>query len=73
MINENNLSKLYEGLIEGKELTTKELSSYGFKSNDLTSLIENGTLERVKKGYYSFKSIDELFYYGKKAYCCKRV
>lgn len=66
MINEENLNKLYEGIVNGNELTTKELNGYGFNSKDLTDLIEQGSLERVKRGYYSFQSIDELFRYGKK-------
>lgn len=66
MINEENLHKLYEGIINGNELTTKELNGYGFNSKDLVDLIEQGSLERVKRGHYSFLSIDELFYYGKK-------
>ena len=66
MINEENLNKLYEGIVNGNELTTKELNGYGFNSKDLTDLIEQGSLERVKRGYYSFQSFDELFRYGKK-------
>lgn len=65
MINEENLNKMYSGLIDEKELTTKELNSYGFNSKDLTDLINDGVLERIKRGYYSFLSIDSLFYYGK--------
>ena len=67
MINEENLNKLYEGIINGNELTTKELNSYGFNSKDLKELIEQGSLERVRRGHYSFHSIDKLFYYGKKS------
>ena len=44
MINEENLNKLYEGIINGNELTTKELNSYGFNSKDLKELIEQGYL-----------------------------
>lgn len=71
MINEENLHKLYEGIVNGNELTTKELNSYGFNSKDLADLIEQGSLERVKRGHYSFQSIDELFYYGKKLIAAK--
>lgn len=66
MINEESLHKLYEGIVNGNELTTKELNGYGFNSKDLSDLIKQGSLERVKRGYYSFLSTDELFYYGKK-------
>lgn len=71
MINEENLNKLYEGIINGNELTTKELNGHGFNSKDLADLIEQGSLQRVKRGYYSFQSIDELFYYGKKLIVAK--
>lgn len=66
MINEENLNNLYEGITNSNELTTKELNNYGFNSKDLANLIEQGVLKRIKRGYYSFQSIDELFIYGKK-------
>lgn len=66
MINKENLNKLYNGLIENRELTTEELNEYGFNSKDLSDLIENGTLVVIKRGYYSFQAINDLFYYGKK-------
>lgn len=65
MINEENLNKLYKDVLEGVELTTKELNSFGFNSKDLNDLIEQGSIIRVKKGLYALKSVDELFYYGK--------
>lgn len=71
MINEENLNKIYNGLIEDKELTTKELNSYGFNSTDLTNLINDGVLERIRRGHYSFLSIDHLFYYGKQLIALK--
>lgn len=66
MVNEENLKRLYDGIIEGKELTTKELISYGFYPKDLSDLIEKGSLERIKRGHYSFLAVDNLLYYGKK-------
>lgn len=66
MIVEEYLNKLYSGVIKGEELTTKQLKEYGFNSKDLNELIETGRIERVKKGLYSFKLIDELYFYGKK-------
>lgn len=66
MINEENLNKLYESVIEGIELTTKELNSMGFNSRDLSHLIEQGSIIRVKRGIYELKSVDELYSYGKK-------
>ncbi len=65
MINEENLNKLYKNVLEGVELTTKELNSCGFNPKDLNDLIEQGSIIRVKRGLYALKSVDELFYYGK--------
>ena len=47
------------------------MNSYGFNSKDLTDLINDGVLERVKRGYYSFLPIDDLFYYGKQLIALK--
>ena len=66
MITEDNLSKLYEDVLIGNELTTKELNSFKFNSKDLNDLIEQGIIIRVKRGLYSLKSVEKLFYYGKK-------
>lgn len=65
MINEENLNKLYKSVLEGVELTTKELNGFGFNSKDLKDLIEKGSIIRVKRGLYSLKSVNELFCYGK--------
>ena len=66
MITEDNLSKLYEDVLIGNELTTKELNSFKFNSKDLNDLIDQGIIVRVKRGLYSLKSVEKLFYYGKK-------
>lgn len=66
MINAANLDKLYEGVINNKELTTKELNGYGFNSKDLKDLIDDGKLERVKRGLYTFKDVKSLYLEGKK-------
>lgn len=65
MINEENLSKLYKSVVDGIELTTKELNSLGFNSKDLNALIERESIIRVKRGLYALKSVNELYYYGK--------
>ncbi len=66
MINEENLNKLYQRVIEGCELTTKELNAMGLNSKDLSDLIQDGSLIRVKRGLYTLKNVDGLFFYGKK-------
>ncbi len=65
MINEENLYKMYETVIDEKALTTKELNNCGFNSKDLTKLVENGTLERMKRGSYSLSATHNLVGYAK--------
>ena len=65
MVNVEKLDMLYDKVIDGDELTTKKLNELGFNSKDIKDLIEQGILERVKRGYYSFKAVNNLFYYGK--------
>lgn len=66
MINQENINKIYEWLIEGKELTTKELKSFGFNSKDLAKLIDQGVLTRLERGLYGFCDIEGFYNYGKK-------
>lgn len=40
MINAENLKKIYESVLKGQELTTKNLKCYGFNQKDLADLIE---------------------------------
>lgn len=72
MINEENLNKIYEGVVSNQELTTKVLNNYGFNSKDIANLIEKDLIERVKRGYYAFKSVDDLYSYGKELISKKR-
>lgn len=65
MINQENLNKLYEGFIDKNELSTKEVNSYGFNGKDLTDLINQNILKRIRRGYYTLESVNELFSYGK--------
>ena len=65
MIQEENLNKLYELIINDNELTTQELKKCDFNQSHITSLIETGKIERIKRGYYKFIATNELYYYGK--------
>ena len=71
MINVEDLEKIYNGVIDGVNLTTKQLNDYGFNSTDINSLIDENIIKRVKRGYYSFIDVDKLLYYGKKIYANK--
>lgn len=66
MINIEKLEKLYDGVIDGVNLTTKQLNDYGFNSTDINSLIGKNI---IKRGYYFFIDVDKLLYYGKKDIC----
>ena len=39
MINIENVNNLFEGILQGDELTTKKLKSYGFIAHDLTYFV----------------------------------
>lgn len=66
MISTENLEKLYNDVADGVILTTKELNECGFNSTDINKLIDENIIERVKRGFYSFKDVDKLFEYGRK-------
>ena len=66
MISIENLEKLYIGIGEENDLTTKQLNLYGFNTTDINKLIEGNVIERVKRGHYSFRDTDKLFDYGVK-------
>ena len=65
MINTDNLNKLYDDVIENKQLTTSSLKGYGFNSNDLTVFVNSGFLKRERPGYYQLVAANSLFNYGK--------
>ena len=65
MVNQDNLDKLCEAVLNDTALTTKALNEMGFKAKDLSDLINDNVLVRVKRGLYSLKSGELLFYYGK--------
>ena len=52
MISTDNYNMLYEEVINNKELTTKQLNNCGFNSKDINNLIEEGIVERIKRGLY---------------------
>lgn len=66
MINEENLHKIYEAVINEVDLTTQELTSYGFDSQDLEELMNKRILTELEEGHYSLNKTDTLFLYGKK-------
>lgn len=71
MINEENLKKLYEGILNNPELTTNQLNNYGFDSEDISTLIKQRRLAKIKEDHYSFVSVNALLRYGKKLIAMK--
>ncbi len=66
MINKVVLNNLYSGVLIGDILTTKKLCEYGFNLQDISSLVENGVIEQHPSGFYTFKDVENLYFYGKK-------
>lgn len=64
MINFKNEMNMYDMFIDKNVLTTQELLSVGFTNKDLTRLVEEGKLNRVKRGYYELASVNGLFKYS---------
>lgn len=64
MINFKLEKSMYDKFIDKKELTTKELLELGFNSHDLTKLVEDGKIRRVKRGVYDLDKCDGLFTYA---------
>ncbi len=67
MINKENLTRMYEGIVSARknELKTSQLNSYGLHSRDLTKLMEEGILKRVKRCYYQIISVEDLYNHTK--------
>lgn len=64
MINDENLEKLYDGVIDNTVLSTKQLKAYGFNQYDITNMINDSIIERVRRGYYKFMDANKLLHYG---------
>ena len=65
MINAETINNIYESVLNNKELTTKELNSYGFNSKDISKLIEQEIIKRTERGHYIFLDFNGLYSYGK--------
>ncbi len=67
MINKENLTKMYDTIVSARknELKTSQLKSWNLHSRDLTKLIEDGILKRIKRGYYQIVSVEDLYNHAK--------
>ena len=63
-----NIYNLYDLVINDVDLTTTELKNRGFTSKNLTSLVNEGKLERYKRGYYLFNDLNGLYKYAELLY-----
>ncbi len=61
------LKTMYDKFIDSSELTTQDLLGCGLNKNNLTKLVEDGTIVRIKRGIYSLDKVDGLLYH------CKRL
>ncbi len=68
MVNDINLKKMYNGVIDGVVLSTKQLKEYGFTQHDITNMINSSIIEREKRGYYKYKDVDNLINYGRELF-----
>lgn len=57
-------NQLYDAVLAGAELTTKQLEEFGISKRELDEFVQQGILERVKSGFYQV-SVDGLSAYGK--------
>lgn len=64
MVNFKTEMSIYDKFIDKKELTTKELLELGLNSHDLTNLVNEGKLRRVRRGFYDLEKCDGLFNYA---------
>ena len=64
MLNFKTEMSIYDKFIDKKELTTKELLELGLNSHDLTNLVSEGKLRRVRRGFYDLEKCDGLFNYA---------
>lgn len=64
MVNFKTEMSIYDKFIDKKELTTKELLELGLNSHDLTKLVEDGKIRRVRRGFYDLEKCDGLFNYA---------
>lgn len=66
MVEYNKIFELYKAMMNSEEfITTKEIKELGFIQSDITKMIEDGTLIRIKRGYYNIGNVNGLFLYGK--------
>ena len=64
MVNFKIEMSIYDKFIDKKELTTKELLELGLNSHDLTNLVSEGKIRRVRRGFYDLEKCDGLFNYA---------
>lgn len=60
-----DIEKLYELVIEEKELTTKLLKQEGFSQYEITKMVNENILVREKIGHYCFTDYNGIYSYGK--------
>ena len=64
MVTQDKILLIYDMILQGKSLTTKELNANGFTANDINVLIKQNVVVRVKWGLYALKDVNLLVSYG---------
>ena len=64
MITNEHLEKICTHIVKNKTITTKALTELGLKSHDITKLIQDNILRRIKVGEYELISVDTLYNYA---------
>lgn len=73
MVDKETIYKLYECMMNAEEfITTKEIKDLGITQKGIAKLVEEGYLIRIKRGYYNFGNVTDLFTYGKSLIDSKR-
>lgn len=65
MVDNEKLHKLYDAMLNIDAITTKEIKELGFSANDITKMVDEGILIRVKRGYYTFGNAYSVAGYAK--------
>ena len=68
MRTDESMNRIYDAILNNMELTTRLLNSFGLNSGDLTYLVKENHLIRLKRGVYSLKNVEGLFSYGKRLF-----
>lgn len=65
MVNGIKVNNLYDEMIKLDEISTKEIKNLGFNPNEITEMVEDDTIVRIRRGYYKVGNVSKLYGYGR--------